>query len=58
MKQFFPHRLNADGVDTNALHLMEGFFWRGEVKESNPFHRGCTPFPWTMNGGWGIREDG
>jgi hypothetical protein len=38
MEYFFPHRLNAVGVDTNALHLMGGLIRFAEVKKSNPFH--------------------
>jgi hypothetical protein len=38
MAYLFPHRLNADGVDTNALHFLDGLIRFAEVKESNPFH--------------------
>jgi hypothetical protein len=38
MEYLFPHRLNAERVDTNALHFMDDLIRFAEVQKSNPFH--------------------
>ena len=51
MEELFPHGLNADGIDTNAPHFMDGLIRFGEVEDSDPFHLGYPKYPWMRNKG-------
>ncbi len=51
MEELFPHGLNADGIDTNASHFMDGLIRFGDMEDSDPFHLDYPKYPSMRNKG-------